>query len=516
VRSRQHISQAGENLQQGVFDWDSSRSKTDRNHQIALMTADFAGLCSMSAVAQGQPLRALYYGRRAVNTLCRARALLHGSKDKLKDPPDSSTPDAKETDLIDSMSSLTVSTLAPTPNPRAAYMMPMRRRNWLLVPRLFHSLLRLSTLYTYGGLSREAYYYMEQAQKVVKGMPSASYQARFHAQAGQLTNRSGDYESGTDHFDKAELAYQANGLDDHYVEFQLFLAEKYMLGRDFGAADAAFARANNTLDRVTDIVTILGEATNSENMGLEVQMDRMSLTGIPHTTTRPDQRATSETNTSVTVKQPIKIPTKVFPKASSLLRFQQARISRQRALRFLYAGDFDKAQELLSSSASDTVKPHQLVLQTLLEAQLCLRRGLESMAADLTFCVLPESTISCPSVKPLARLPVEASSQVVGKNDRSGRTKRVTSKKPARATKAQCQPSYPDFIGFLQQTQDTLSEVCPLAIRAASTAEMHTLVDVLSRSLIMSSSLGPSMLKSHNHPITISFVTGIVRLFQSS
>ncbi len=477
------------------------------------MIADFADVCSMSAVAQGQPLKALYFGKRAVNTLNRASALLRGSKDKLRKPPASSTLDAKENDLIASMSSLAVSTLAPTPNPGPAHEMPMCRRTWLLVPRLFHSLSRLSALYAHGGLAREAYFYMEQAQKVVKDMPSASYQARFHAEAGQLTNRSGDHKASMHHFDKAELAYQVNGLDHHYVEFQLFLAEKYMLDRDFPAADAAFACANKTLDHVTDIVTILGRPTTSETSALAAQMDRLSLTGVPRTNTRPDQRATRETNISMPIKQPIKRPTKALPKVSSFLRFQQARISLQRALTYLHAGDFDKTQELLDSSASDTMKPHQLVLQTLLEAQLCLRRGLESMATDLTFCVLPESTISCPSVNPLAQPPIEISGQIVAKNDQIGRTRRVTSKKPARATKAQCQPSYPKFIGFLQQTQLSLIEVCTLAIRAASTAEMHTLVDVLSRTLMISSSLSPSILKSHSHPMTIMFITGIARLF---
>lgn len=463
----------------------------------------------MSAVAQGQPSKALYYGRRAVNTLYRAWVLLHGSTDEPKTSPASSTRDATETDLITSMSSLTVSTVAPTPNPRTARGMPMRRRDWLLIPRLFHNLSRLSTMYAHGGLSQEAYYYTEQAQKVVEDMPSASYQARLHAQAGQLMNRSGNHKLRTDHFDKAELAYQANGLDHHDVEFQLFAAEKYMLERDFGAAEAAFVRANNTLDHIMDFVTILGRSNTSGSSALEVLMDGISLTGVSRTTTIPDQRATRETSTKVTMKQPIKRPTQVLPKASPFLRSQQARISRQRALTSLYAGDFEKTEELLSSSAIDTMKPYQLVLQTLLEAQLCLRRGLESMAADLTFCVLPESTISCPSANSLLRPPIEVPGQVVRKNDQSGRTGRVASKKPARATKAPCRPSCPDFIGFLQQTQDSLSEVCTLAIRTTSTAEMHTLVDVLSRTLMMSSSLGPSMLKSHSHPMTLTFVTGI-------
>jgi len=513
LHSEQHLRQAGENLKQSDFDWESSRPRSDGDHEIALLKADFADVCSMSADAKGQPLKALYFGRRAVNTLYRAWSLSHGSKDELEKSPASSTRDAKETDPIALMSSLTISTLAPTPNPRTTRKMPMRRRDWLMIPRLFHSLSRLSTLYAHGGLSREAYYYMEQAQKVVEDMPCASYQARFHAQAGQLTNRSGDRESSTDHFDKAELAYQANGLDHREVEFQLFAAEKYMLERDFGAAEAALARANNTLDHITDIVTILGRPTTTGRSALEALMDRMSLTGVSRTTTRPDQRATRETSTNVTIKQPLKRPTKALPKASPFMRSQQARISRQRALTSLYAGDFDRTQELLSTSASDTMKPNQLVLQTLLEAQLCLHRGLESMAADLTFCVLPESTISCPSLNSLVRPPIEASSQIVRKNDQSGRTGRVASKKPARATKAPCRPPCPDFIGFLQQAQDSLSEVCTLAIKSISTAEMHTLVDVLSRTLMMSSSLGPSMLKSHSHPVTLTFVTGIARPF---
>lgn len=467
----------------------------------------------MSAIAQGQPSKALYFGRRAANTLHRAWALLHDSTDEPKNLPASSTPDAKGSDLITSMSSLTVSTVVPPPNQRTARRMPMRRRDWLLIPRLFHSLSRLSTMYADGGLSQEAYYYTEQAQKVVEDVPSASYQARLHAQAGQLMNRSGHHKLGTDHFDKAELAYQANGLDHNDVDFQLFVAEKYMLERGFGAAEAAFVRANNTLDRITDFITILGRPTTSGSSALEVPMDGISLTGASRTTTIPDQRAAREMGTEVTVKQPIKRPTKAFPKASLFLRSQQARISRQRALTSLYAGDIDKTQELLSSSAIDTMNPHQLVLQTLLEAQLCLRRGLESMAADLTFCVLPESTISCPSVNSLLRPPIEIPSPVVRKNDQSGRTGREASKKPARATKAPCRHSCPDFIGFLQQTQDSLSEVCTLAIRTISTAEMHTLVDVLSRTLMMSSSLGPSMLKNHSHPMTLAFVTGIARPF---
>lgn len=467
----------------------------------------------MSAVAQGQPLRALYFGRRAVNTLYRALALPYNSKDKLKKTPALNDHDAKEADLIALMSSLTVSKAAPAPNLRTVHGMSVRRWTWLLVPRLFRSLSKLSALYAHGGLSREAYYYMEQAQKVVKDMPSASYLARFHAQAGHLTNRSGDLASSTDHFDKAGLAYQVKGLDHDYVEFQLFLAEKNMLDRDFIAADAAFACANNTLDHVMGVVTILRKPTPSESSALAAEIDRTSLTGLLRTTARPDQRPTRATNISVITKQPTKRPVKALPKISSFLRYQQARILRQRALKSLLAEDFDKAEDLLSSSTTDIMRPHQLVLQTLLEAQLCLRRGLESMAADLTFCVLPESTISCPSVNLSARPAIGASCRVVAKNGQNGRPRRVTSKKPARAITANCQPSDPKFIGFLQQTQDILSETCTLAMRAASTAEMHTLVDVLARTLMISSSFNSSMSKGHSHPMTITFITGIARLF---
>ena len=509
INSEQHVVQAGDNFQQALSNEALPKSNLDRNYQVALMTADAANVYSMLAVAQGRPMRALYFSRLGVKILHRAWASLHDPKNEPKDSNTSSTSCGKGDDLIASMSSLSISAHAPAPVTLARRKLPTRRRIWSLVPRLFHGLLRLSTLYAHQGLLPEAQYYTEQAQKVAKNVASASYQGRFHARAGHYMVRSGDSESSIIHFDKAEVAHQAHRQDQYYVSFQLFLAEKHTLDRQFRSAESAFAIADTTLEHIMKMFSIPAKLRPSISPTLDFQMANLTLAGAPLPSAKPDQSATRGKKSGATANHSVRVRAKAPPSAFTLLHHRKANLLRQRALTSLHAGNLDRAHELLISTADQIAEPHQLILQTLLEAQLCLRRGLESMASDLNYCVLPESTTSCPSVTPLVQQQVEAPEQKLEKKDQVSRIKRPRSKTTTRTTNAQCQTPGSDFRDLLQQTQDRLSKICTLTTKAASTANAHVLVDVLSRTLMMLSSAGSSTSKSTSHPTSVVFIMGM-------
>ena len=484
-----------------------TKSKRDENDLFALLKSEAANLHSVLAVYQGKPMEALYYSRLAVKLMHREWANLGIPSDKHEPNKTPNVPGAKGDEVLAPMSSLAISAHAATPDAGTGQGLSHHRRIWSLIPRLFRSLLRLSKLYANGGLLPEAQYYMEQGQKVAKNAPSSSFEGCFHAQAGHYMVLSDSSESAASHFHKAELAYQAHQPDPSYVEFQLFVAEKRTLEDDFSSAELAFASAEKTLDQIREMAPSRGRLDPSEVSGLEDRMASMALAEARHRDTKPDRGAPKGKKAGVianiSARAAQRAPVNASPWCS-----RRAIILRQRALTAIQIGDLDRTDQLLKAASSQTAEPHQLVLQTLLEAQLYFRRGLESMASDLNFCILPESTTSCPSAKPFSHYQVGAPEHNLEKKEVSRCNKKLVTKTATRATKVQPPPVQPTFCDLLQQAQCCLNDIQALATKAAPMVDVHTLADVLSRTLVMLSSFNSSTLKATRHPIHVAFTTG--------
>ena len=484
------------------------KAKNGESSQWAGLNADLAHLSSTVAIAQGQPLKALYFSRLAVKLMHREWTNLRIPQREERTNGVLMPAKTKADDLVKSMSYLTIHDSAPPPYSETRYQIRTRRKMWCIVPRLFESLQQLSNLYAHVGLLAEAHYYMEQTQKVVSNVSSVSYQGRFHAQVGQYMSRSNDGDAAAIHFEKAELAFQSYQLDRSYVDYQLFLAEKYTLDVEFDSAESAFSSADSTLDHIMDELLSYGKSESSEISAIDTRMAGVTTTD---SYTHPRiNRGTSKGKASGPVNSCTKGPDKAPSTTMTLLRDERAHVLRQRALTSLRAGALDKAEELLEAATGTIADPNQRILQMLLEGQLCLHRGLEAMASDLNFCVLPESSISCPSLKLPHDHNAEMTQQSLEKKETVRRTKKPLMRTVMKATKAQVSSIQSGFFDNLQQAQESLSKICMIATKTASTTNIHTLVDVLSRTRMMLSSFNSSALKASTQPVGIVYVKGKV------
>ena len=482
----------------------SKKSRCGWNKQWALLNGDAINLSSSLAVAQGQPLRALYLKRLTVKTMQAEWASIR-LPTKKQTGASLSIPDAEEDDLIAPISSLSVSVQRPTWDIAKPYELCTRAKTWRVAPRLFDGLFELSTLYAHQGLFSEAYYYLKQAQRVGQYIPSASYEGRFHAQAGHHMFRCCHSDSAAAHFEKAQVIYKHHRLDYSYIALQLFLAEKHVLGKEFSSAESAFASANNALDHIKDEILTQSRLESSQASTLEDRMANMELTTVPIRHGKLSGGAPKGTDmANCSMRAPERGPAT----GSELLHDRRAYILRQQAFALMRTENLERANEVLIAAAGQVIEPHQRILQTLLEAQLSLHFGLESMASDLNFCVLPESTIACPSVEPLPLKQGQISEETLEKKHLMRRTKKATSKTTTKFTKVQSPSIEPEFHHHLQQTQENLTSICSLAFKAGSTANVHAIADVLSRTRIMLSSLGSRTSRSTGNPMSNIFITG--------
>ncbi|KAL8830112.1 MAG: hypothetical protein Q9191_001615 [Dirinaria sp. TL-2023a] len=507
--SKQHMKQAKQAWDKAVL---SSKSDPDCKRLIVLLTADAASIYSGISKAEGWPIRTLF--------LCRLRVkLLHGVWTGLQrrykrqlSTAMTDTVDESDAGLPATMSSMSLTEKEPSPTPLAKQRISSLRHMWSLVPCLFHGLVNLSRAYAHEGLLSEAQYYVEQANKVAKNVPAASYEGRFHAQAGQYKVRSGKIESSTRYFEKALLGLQAERQDHHYLRLQSYLAEKYMLEGDLTSAESALCRAENALDMLSRCISRNDSSRSVET--LESRMLKMTLKGrTKHLNNRSDTNAANEKVSRQALRRgdhTKQTSTEHRIMDSNFIHRGRSYISNQRARIAICAGDLDSAERLLSAPVKGPVELEGFVLQTLLKAQLRLRRTIESMASDLTFSILPESTISCPAVCAVRQQQAEGGSQITQKAAalKKGPNRKDVSKSAVNLVSA----SHFDFRNLLQQTQDELSNICTLATKSSSTAANHTLSDILSRALLMLCSISTSSGKGIYNPMSVAFVTEIGRL----
>lgn len=491
------------------FEGEDSRKSNARSDQLALMSADSAKIHSELSFAQGKSLRALYFTRLAVKILRWAWTRAQTAKDTRDNRDHKKTAGTGQVGPLNSVPSpLVGTTFTPVREP-----LPNRRWAWTLIPRLFERLLELSTLYAHEGLLPEAQYYAEQAQEVAGNVTASNFAGRSPAQAGFYTVRGGDNGQTIAHFGHARIACQAHGHDFGQVDHQMFLAEKYTREKDFESAESAYEIANETLGSLTNRLFSLCKDSGLNEPALDTLMANLALGDVPRMKKIPDRRTRKTTKAPLPASSSIDKPDEAFTKWPVPLRARKASLLRQQAWTWLQAGNLEAAHESLVSTATQSKQPHQMIQQFLLQSQLCLRRALNSMATDLTFGVLQESTTSCPSLKQIHVAQGSVFEQAPDRKNKASRAKKTTVVAPAKGEKAFWQPHGAGFVSPLQRSQEILSQMSVLATQTASTTDAHAFVEVSARTLLMLSSLGSAVAGGNQAPAGVASVIGMFKHF---
>lgn len=483
-----------------------SLSLRDRS-RLAQMLAEATYVHSLTATANGNLFDALLFARQNVKLNYQAWAILEHRHAK---PVSSAYPDTSESDdtsVENQMSKLSLANsqlLSAQVAPRVAVF-------WSIVPRLFQSLVHLSQLFAHEGLLPEAQYYAEQSRKIADAVQAVRLRGQALALLGNYLTRKGEVKQGIDLLRQAEKASLGLQNDQYMASLYMYMAENHAMRRETdseaGASDAA-AKILELLMKVSFIEGLNYQSTTEHS--LEVAIDQLSLSEAPPTRRpRTQRRIPNKPSASTTsVKTKLSISTRETKTIADtlLLSRMKGRSLRQRAHAAIRGNKLDLAASLLSEATETASISEDRILLAMAKGHLFLRKAQEKMVADPIFCVLPESTVSHPSLRKRQETTMQERSSK--ENQSASPAKKVTAKGSLRKPK-QAQMLHPsDILELLNLTQESLVSVSNLAKKMCSTATIHTMTDVLTKTLMTLSAITLSQPKTTTNPSFVVYAMG--------
>lgn len=476
--------------------------------QFAPMLADANYAHSLTAAAKGKISDALLFARQNVKLNYRAWAAVEPREGKERTASDTDTFESDIDVIADQTSKLSLANSQVSPSLSTTHAPHQAAALWSLVPRLFYGLTHLSQLFAHEGLFPQARYYIEQGQKIVNAVQSLSLRARSMALLGSYLTHNGEIDKGLDMLRQAEAAAVVLQSDHHVASLNMFLADNHALHRDTNSETDASRSAERILEHLMKRSFIEGLNLQSTlEHSLEVKMDQLTLSEA-----QPIKRP--QTNRRVPAKRSVVKPAaKSKPSsaeqdtscmADALLLFQiKGKALRQRAFAALRANKLDLAASLLSEAMDIPNMPEDRLVLAMVKTHLFLRRAQESMTLNPVFCVLSDSTISYPSL-------TRDHQKRANENDRISPSRKSPLKVSVRKQK-QAQTSQPsEFVELLNQAQESLISICTVAKSACSTAAIHSMTDVLAKTMMMLSAVTLSQPKSTMNPLFTLYAMGML------
>ncbi|KAI9724848.1 MAG: hypothetical protein M1812_000124 [Candelaria pacifica] len=486
------------------------------------LLADATHVCSLLDFERGQPNEALAHAKRSVSLNQRAWAVLEHLAGKQCKIVSAEARNSDLEELTDGMSALpsTLHGAPPVPPPimTTTHESLKGPRFWSLIPSLYEGLCQLSRLYSHQGMFQEVNHYNEQARKIAISVHATNFISRSLATSGDISVRGGHVAKGESIL--REATSSCMGLEECKGTADLHCSLGYLFHIQSNWLDGikSFEKAEAILDRLTEkaYISALDRLPTSRD-GLEERLSQLTL---------KDRSVPYKARSSKSIKAPfIKSRRLAPPKAAKvavkstiqmteecpqLLRLQRE-VLRQKALALILQQKVDLAASLLQEAESMPDTRQGLVQQRLIMAKQLLTRALEGLAADAVFCVLPESTISFPSVA------VASKSRL---SDRSpGKVMRLSPqrKSPAKVTThrkvARPKTSVRDeSIALLHEARETLLEVQSTAIQMCSISVVHKISNVLSSTIILLSAVSSSLSKVAVQAASVAFSMEIPRI----
>lgn len=512
--SKESLVRARELFDGGVC-MDKSEKRRSKNwSDLSQVTADAYYVHSLLAIAEGQRSKALFFARLCVKTCHRSWAILERSQNRV-DGAVRKGPIESETDpLVDGMSELSIS--ASAGNTSTPYSMLSGVAFWTLVPRIVRGLNHLSLLFSYNGLYPEVQYYLQQGQKVAKAVQAASLNSQITALLGNCLIRSGDADEGVLLVKQAEILVSGLPRDRYYASLQLFLANHHTKQGELRAGESAIGVAESTIQTLVakSFVDSLGQRRSTATT---LEIDISALTLEEAKSARPPPRRQRQTiskrpqSKSVAQCDSSNFSSEEAPAVEVIaLHRMRGEIIRGRIFAKLSEGGLDAAASLLNEANAYSRGQQDLVLQALLASRVRFRQGLEHFVSDPIFCVIPESTISCPAIKACSsdRLDKQNKSRSPPKGRSATSSRSATGKAVAKKIKPRSLSPTTDDAKLLRLAQDEISNVFRLATTSSPTAIVHEISDVLAKVLMVLSAVSSANSRTTISPGVLLYFLG--------
>jgi separase len=456
---------------------------------------------SMLALRRGASQTALTHAKQSVRLLRRAWT---NTEEQLRRKSTATTDNQCQTEtekLTEEVSHLRMSTITVPVKAMTQQSLP-GSGFWALVVPMFRGLFYLSGLYAHHGMFQETIYYADQAYKLAKEIGSEAHLAMASALLGSTWLKAGALDKGS------EFLMSAKELSASCVKRREAAIIAYHLGSmhgllgDRASEVAAYQDAEQTLKIITgsDFINTLDRIVDPSDV-LEEQMSQLTIAKVKVTISR---KATTRSKGPVKRKaaaaraqSPVDVTTSVAEECPELMSLR-AMLLRQKARALTLMKKCVEAVGLLNEADGYTSNQIDMVDQGLAIAKQLLVQSMEQMNADPVYSVLPESTISFPSVVG------------VSKSDRSSGDRlsvaRMSPPRKTRATKtnrdrAGSKSPAPDcFFDKLRQAQEHLIEVHLIAVLIAPVSVIHKTCTLLNSVAILLSAAGQVKGKSLAHP----------------
>ncbi|KAL4787855.1 hypothetical protein BJX76DRAFT_317828 [Aspergillus varians] len=432
------------------------------------LVADAAFMSSRLSFAQGSIKDALYFAKLSVRLNCRIWAKVERLAQKKQEkaiPGDSSELEI----VVEGMAKLEVSRTSSTYSQGAPF--------WPHIGSHHSSLLHLANLSAHHGLFQDSIYYGEQALKINKSLDANVRLIASQAQLGSHWILGGHISEGQELLSSAKEVSEQLESSIELVSLRMSLAALHRVEGDYRKEYRTLREAEKLVSSFfeTDSTSVTTKVPE-----LEEKMDNLRIrprTRSVRQTAATTRRTRSGTTTSArnTPKPPPIVES--TPVDSNTLLHVKSEILRQQAASLRTQRDFEKASGLLAEARKLAVTRDSKISVYIGESEHLLADAIRHFASHAVYCVLPESTISFPSLQP-SRTVSEVSST---KSSASRRTRA-----PTRGTRSKDLPAAEDCAVMLSKAGECLNDIFDTATHLGSTLDSHSAARLMSRISMLS------------------------------
>ncbi|KAI7195123.1 hypothetical protein KC363_g1692 [Hortaea werneckii] len=387
---------------------------------------------------------------------------------------------------------------------------------WVLAPPMCKALMCLSDLYAHHGLFGDANYYSERAVKIAESVGSKSITLRTRCQRARLLANAG-------RFDNASLCLEAvdqTEFRDHPIlQIDLQRTKGILLCKENSLREAAHAydyalqsvhRVQSTapacnLERFESEEQTLAARTANLKIECESKADAADAKKKPSTRAarpkapikgrKPAAAASTSRATGgrgKTKAAPVEVPTAI-PYLMNKLKRQ---LLLEKGLVVIQSGCDGEVISMIEDTASTITSTLQ---QRQLQFQHLMRKANETLESDISYNMLPESTLSFPAIVRQGRRPSsEGTSRpsLLPSPSKNSDGLVVAGKPPARSRQGA-----QGLTDLLLAARDCLIGTRSASLKFSSTAETHRECSMLSSTTLLLSAAGFSDSHSKLHPI---------------
>ena len=472
------------------------QERTKQNYLIS----DAYRVYSMLALQRGAAQMALTHAKQSVRLLRRAWI---NTEEQLRSKR-SSTESQIQTDadkLTEEITHLSLSTIT-VPVQAMTQQSLSGSGIWRLVTPMFRGLSYLSGLYAHHGMFQETIYYADQAYKLVKEIGSEAHLAMASALLGSSWLKAGALDKGSEFLMGARKTGASCIKSREAVLIACHLGNLHGLLGDRDSEFAAYQDAEQTLKSITgsDFINTLDRIVDPSD-ALEEKMSQLTIAKRKATVSR---KAPTRPKGAVKCKaanarsqSPLDVTISIAEECPELMSLK-ATILRQKARSLIIMKKCVEALGLLNEADSYTSKQIDLIDQGLTVAKQLLVQSIEQMDADPVYSVLPESTISFPSVVGVSKLDRSSGDRL--SVSRTSPPRKTQGAKAGRDLAGSKSPAPDSFFEKLRQAQEYLTEVHSMAVLVAPIAVIHKTCALLNSVAILFSAAGQVKGKTLTHP----------------